>query len=104
MENSRPIAAPICAISLAESEPVEPRHQRRLQAGRDCQGRGGNCSCGSPRFALARGLQDRLSHLLDKQGNPISSLDDILPNGRREKLVADDAVDHDDRCRALADD
>ena len=46
------------------------------------------------RFALALRLQNRLRHLLDEQGNAICTLDDVLPNARREKLVADDAVDH----------
>ena len=38
-ENSRPITAPICAASLAEPKPVEPRHQRSVQARRDRQRR-----------------------------------------------------------------
>ena len=32
-ENSRPIAAPICATSSTGAEPVQPRHQRGLQRG-----------------------------------------------------------------------
>src|ERR1700752_1823408 len=44
--------------------------------------------------ALALHLQHRLRHLLHKEGNAIGALDDILPDARRQQLVADDTVDH----------
>ena len=52
-ENSRPIAAPICAYLLGGPEPIEPRHQRRVQACRDCQGRRRSCRNGAPGRTLA---------------------------------------------------
>ena len=33
-------------------------------------------------------------HFLHKQRNAVSALDDVLPNVRRESLVANDRVDH----------
>ena len=44
--------------------------------------------------ALALRLQHRLRHLLHEQGNAVGALDDVLPDARRQRLVADDAVDH----------
>ena len=79
---------------LGGAEPVEPRHQRGVQACRDREGRGRNrCGC-PPRFALALCLQHRLGHFLHEQRNAVGALDDVLPDTRRQLLVADDAVDH----------
>ena len=47
------------------------------------------------------GLQHRLRHLLDEQGNAVGALDDVLADVRWQRLVADDALDHGARCRAL---
>src|SRR5215471_19094164 len=44
--------------------------------------------------ALAFGFHHRLRHFLYEQWNTVSALDDVLPNACREKLVADNAVDH----------
>ena len=79
---------------LGRAEPVEPRHQRGVQACGDRQRRGGNRRDGPPRFALALRLQHRLGHLLHEQRNAVGALDDVLPDVRREQLVAGDAVDH----------
>ena len=79
---------------LGRAEPVEPRHQRGVQACRDRQGRRRNRGGGAPGFALALRLQHRLGHLLHEQRNAVGALDDVLPDARRQQLVADDAVDH----------
>ena len=46
------------------------------------------------RCAFAFRFQHRLGHFLDEQRNAIGALDDVLPDARRQRLVADDAVDH----------
>ena len=79
---------------LGGAEPVEPRHQRGVQACGDRQGRGRNRGGGAPRFALAFRLQHRLRHFLHEQRNAVGALDDVLPDVRRQRLVAGDAVDH----------
>ena len=79
---------------LGRPKPVEPRHQRGLQACRYRQSGGWNGSSGLLRCALAPRFQYRLGHFLHEQGNAIGALDDVLPNVRWEQLVADDAVDH----------
>ena len=40
------------------------------------------------------GFQHRLRHFLHEQGNAVCALNNVLPDGRREELVAGDAVDH----------
>ena len=45
---------------LGRAEPVEPRHQRRVQAGGDRERRGRDRAGGPPRVALALRLQYRL--------------------------------------------
>src|SRR5262244_3103992 len=67
-ENSRPIAAPICASSLAG-----PSRSSR---------------------AITLRLQHRLGHLLHEQGNTVGALDYVLLNAWWEELVANDAADH----------
>ena len=47
-----------------------------------------------PRFAFALRLQHRLGHFLDEQRNAIGAFDNVVPDVRRQRLVADDAVDH----------
>jgi hypothetical protein len=44
--------------------------------------------------ALAAHLQHRLRHLLDEQRNTVGAFDDILPDTRRQYLVADEVIDH----------
>jgi hypothetical protein len=43
-------------------------------------------------FALR--LQHRLRHLLHEQRNAVGALDDVLPEARRDELVADDEIDY----------
>ena len=76
------------------AEPVEPRHQRRVQACGDCQSIRWH-SRGSPlRLVLTPRFQHCLGHLLHEQGNAIRALDDVLPDTRWDEFVADDAVNH----------
>ena len=88
------MAAPICATSLAGPS----RSSRAISdacklAGTAKAGRWN--SSGSPlRFALAPRFQHRLGHFLHEQGDAVRALDDVLPDARRDELVADDAVDH----------
>ena len=85
---------------LGGAEPVEPRHQRGVQARRDRQRRRRNRGDRPPRFALALRLQHRLRHLLHEQRNAVGALDDVLPDVRRQRLVAGDARRSWRRCRA----
>ena len=65
------------------AKPVEPRHQRGIQARGDRQRRGwdrGNRARGG---GLAPCFQHRLGHLLHKQGDTVGTLNDVLPNARR---------------------
>ena len=79
---------------LGRAKPVEPRHQGSMQARGDRQRRRGNRGRSLHRFRLAPGLQHRFGHLLDEQRDAVGALDDVLPDVRRQQLVADDAVDH----------
>jgi hypothetical protein len=64
-------------------EPVEPRHERGMQAcghGR-CPGRNrGHRALGG---YLTACLQHRFGHFLHEQGNTVATLDDVLANARR---------------------
>ena len=90
-ENSRPIAAPICATSFAG-----PRRSRR--AIREACKLGGTVragmeppqQCAPTRFRFQ--FQHRLRHFLHKQRDTISVRDDVLANAWRKQLVTDDAV------------
>src|SRR6516165_5038113 len=68
---------------LAGTEPVEPRHERGIEARRDRQcwrrNRGNRARGGS----LAPCFQHRLGHLLYEQRNTVGTLDDVLPNACR---------------------
>ena len=93
-ENSRPIAAPICATSFAgPSRSSRAISEACKLAGTASAGEGiaATVRCD---LAFAFGLQHRLGHLLDEQGNAVSALDNVLANIRRQRLVADNAVDH----------
>ena len=78
---------------LGGAEPVEPRHQRGVQACRDRQGRRRNRRNRAPGRALALRLQHRLRHLLHEQGNAVGALDDLRHHIRRQLLVPDQARD-----------
>ena len=62
---------------LGRAEPVEPRHQRCVQACRHRQAEDGTAAADAPRCALALRLQHRLRHLLDEQRNAVGALDDL---------------------------
>ena len=88
-----PHSRPNLRYFLGRAEPVQPRHQRRMQARGDCVRRGGNCRRNLHRFQLAPGLQYCLCHLLHEQGDSVGTLDNVLSDLRRKRLVADDAID-----------
>ena len=79
---------------LGWTESVEPRHQRRVQACRDRQPRRGNQGGGSPGLRLRFRLQHRLRHLFHEQRDPVGALDDILAYVGRQRVVADNVIDH----------
>jgi hypothetical protein len=74
-------------------EPIEPRHQRCVQACGDSQRRGRNRSRNPLRFALALRLQHRLRHFFHEQRDAVSAFDDVLPDARGQRLIVSDAVD-----------
>ena len=76
------------------AEPIEPRHQRGVQACGDRQGRRRNRRDGPPRFALILSLQHCLGHFLHEQRDAVGALDDVMPQARRQEFVAGDPVDH----------
>jgi hypothetical protein len=67
-----------------------------MRAGlRDGDGRRRN-GCGDVYCsAFAPGLQNGLGHFLDEQRDAVSALDDVFSDAGGQRLVADDAVDHD---------
>ena len=79
---------------FGRAEPVEPRHQRGVQACGDCAERGRNGRSRALGRAFALRLQHRLRHFLDEQRNAVGALDDVLPDVRRQRLIAGNAVDH----------
>src|SRR6516164_5854597 len=90
-ENSRPIAAPTCATSLA----VPRRSSRAISeacrlAGTAIDGEGNSCNC-SLGF-LATCLQHSFGYFLHEQWNAICTLDDVLAHARRERLVTRNTI------------
>ena len=77
------------------AESVEPRHQRCVQACRHGHRRRGNRGGDPPGLVLGGRLEHRFGHLFHEQRNPVRSLDDVLADGRRQRIVADDLIDHD---------
>ena len=73
---------------LRRAEPVKPRHQRGVQACRHLKGRERNCRGGALGSALALRFKHRFGHLLHEKRNAVGSLDDVLPDVRRQALVA----------------
>jgi hypothetical protein len=82
---------------LGGTKPVEPRHQRGMQACRHRQGRRRNRRYRSPRCVLVLRLQHGLRHLLHEQGNAVGALHDLRQHIRRQILAPDQASD--DACR-----
>ena len=59
-------------------EPVEPRHQRRVQACRDANGRRWNGCDRALSGAFTFRFQHRLRHFLNEQRNAIGTFDNVL--------------------------
>src|SRR5579864_8731184 len=79
---------------LSWTQPIKPRHQRGMQACGDGGRRRWNSSSRSLRSFLATRFQHRLGHFFDEQRNAVSAFDDVLPNARRQRLVAANTADH----------
>ena len=80
-ENSRPIAAPICATSLAAPSRSRRAISEACRLAGTARAGGGTVRNGPPRLAVTLRLQNRLRHLLDEEGNSVGALDDILADG-----------------------
>ena len=93
-ENSRPIAAPICATSLAGPSRSSRAISEACRLAGTASVGDGTAAAVCARRTLALRLQHRLRHFLDEQRNAVGALDDVLPDVRRQHLVADDAFDH----------
>ena len=93
-ENSRPIAAPICATSLAGPSRSSRAISEACKLAGTARAGDGTAAAAVLAVAFALRLQHRLGHFLDEQGNAVGALDDVLSNARGQRLVADDAVDH----------
>ena len=76
------------------AESVEPRHQRCVQACRHRHRRRGNRGSYPPRRVLGRRLEHGFRHLFHEQRNSVCSFDDVLTDRRRQRIVADDVIDH----------
>jgi hypothetical protein len=68
---------------LGRAEPVEPGHQRRVQAFWNRQGRRRNRRNRAPSRALTLSLHHRLRHLLHEQRNAVGAFDDLRHHIRR---------------------
>ena len=79
---------------LGRAEPVEPRHQRGVQARGDRQRRGRNRRNRVPCRALALRLQHRLRHFLHEQRNAVGALDDLRHHIRGQLLVPNQPPDN----------
>ena len=78
---------------LGRTEPVEPRHQRCVQACGNRTGRGRNCGGRASGLAFTLGLQHRLRHLLHEQGNAVGALHDLRHHICWERSVPGKARD-----------
>ena len=83
--NSRPIAAPICATSLAGPSRSSRAIREACRLAGTGQRWGRSRSGGVPCFALALRLQHRLRHFLHEQRNTVGAPDDVLPDVRRQR-------------------
>ena len=77
------------------AEPVEPCHQRGMQACRDRQGWRRTNAGSARRFAFAFRLQHRLRHFLDEQRNAVGARGDLGHHIRTQLFVPGEACDHD---------
>ena len=78
-ENSRPIAAPICATSLAGPSRSSRAISEACRLAGTARAGDGTAAAVRSRLALAPRLQHRLGHLLDEQRDAVSALNDVLP-------------------------
>jgi len=94
-ENSRPIAAPICAVSLTCVSPIQSRHQRVLQ-GRGNRERSQRRRENKSALLLAQqtGLKHGLGQFLHEQRHAVGLGDDFIQHFRRQRPAAGDAMDH----------
>ena len=82
---------------LGRSQPVEPRHQRSMEAGgNEKRRRGGRRGLGSRRALVLR-LQHCPRHLLDEQRYSIGALDNMAADLFRQRPAADDLLDEEAR-------
>ena len=88
------MAAPICATSLADPS-------RSSRAISDACRLAGTASAGDGMAAdsllccaLTSRFQYGFGHFLHEQRNTVRALNDVLPDARRNELVADNIVDH----------
>ena len=73
---------------LCRAEPVEPGHQRGVQARRNRQRRGRNAAAAACVAALSLScFQHRLCHFLHEQRNAVGALDDVLPEFAGRSLL-----------------
>ena len=82
-ENPRPSTAPICAISRAGAEPVEPRGERLLQGRRD-----------RLRAALFAALQQEARNLLDEQRDAAGALAHPFDDVPWQRMTGREFADH----------
>ena len=93
-ENSRPIAAPICATSLAgPSRSSRAISEACRLAGTARAGDGTDAAACSAALSLSASSTAFVISSTNS-GNAVGALDDVLPDVRREELVANDPVDH----------
>ena len=86
---------------LDRLQPVEPRHQRVVQRGRDRQrAQGAVQVIGVRRLAQRARFEDRLGHLLDEQRHAVGPRGDLVEQRLGQALAAGDA--RDDRLRRRA--
>ena len=82
------------------SEPVEPRHQRGVQACRNRKSRRRDRRDRAPGRSHALCFQNRLRHLLHEQGNAVGALEDFRQYVRRQLIVPDQTRNNDGRSRS----
>ncbi len=75
-------------------QPIEPRHQRVVQRGRDRQGAQGTVEVIRVGLLAEHGrLDHRLGHLLDEQGHAVGPRGDLVEENLGQALAARDAAD-----------
>jgi len=93
MREFAPDRRPICATSLAGRAGRAAPSARRAGS-RDGKRGDGTAAAVRRAWLSPSASSNRLGHLLNEQRNAVGTLDNVLPDVRRKKLVAGDAVDH----------